>query len=52
MLDDDNIKISIYAANAEKIEDIEELKSKNCDEITSMKVVQSESLVSMEVYKL
>jgi Leucine-rich repeat (LRR) protein len=50
MTDQENLKISIYATDAQKICEIEDVKSNyNLEEINILKVVQSESLVSMEV---
>ncbi len=50
MTDQEKLKISIYATDSEKICEIDDIKSyDNLEEIKILKVVQSESLVSMEV---
>ena len=50
MTDQERSKLLIYATDEEKICEIEDIKTHNdIEEIKILKIVQSESLVSMEV---
>ena len=50
MTEEENLKVQIFATDAEKISHIPELKEKdNLSEISMLKVVQSENLISLEV---
>ena len=43
-------EISVYAPDVEKIEDVDELKGVNNEDVKVLKIVQSETLISMEVH--